>query len=80
MLDGLEAALEHKVQANRKKRLPGGEGEAKPVIPACSTPPPGQARWALRLLCEKLVELEVVDGISDETVGRTLKKTPSSPG
>ena len=80
VLDGLEAALERKAQANRKKRLLDGEGEAKLVMLACSAPPPGQARWTLRLLGERLVELEIVDAISDETVRRTLKKTASSPG
>ena len=75
VMEGLDAALERKAQANRKKRLLDGEGEAKLVMLACSEPPPGHARWNLRLLGERLVELEVVDGISRETVRRTLKKT-----
>ena len=80
VLDGLEAALERRVQLNRKKRALDGEGEARLTMLACSEPPEGQARWTLRLLCEKLVELEVVDSISTETVRRTLKKTISSRG
>ena len=70
-MEGLEATLERKVQANRKKRLLDGAGEA---MLACSAPPAGHARWTLKLLGDRLVELEVVDGISRETVRRTLKK------
>ena len=80
VMEGLEAALERKEQLNRKPRLLDGEGEAKLTMLACSEPPPGQARWTLRLLGDRLVELEVVESISDETVRRTLKKTPSSHG
>jgi hypothetical protein len=43
-------------------------------------PPKGQARWSLRLLADRLVELELIDSVSHETVRRTLKKTNSSPG
>ena len=80
VMEGLEAALERKVQANRKPRLLDGGGEAKLTMLACSEPPPGQARWTLRLLGERLVELEVVESISTETVRRTLKKTASGHG
>ena len=80
VMDGLEAALDRKVQVNRKKRLLDGEGEAKLTMLACSEPPPGHARWSLRLLGAHLVELEIVEGISRETVRQTLKKTASSPG
>jgi hypothetical protein len=54
--------------------------EARLVAITCTAPPAGQARWSLRLLANRLVELEVVDGISPETVRATLKKTPSSRG
>ncbi|MDF3040634.1 MAG: hypothetical protein K0Q71_3340 [Thermomicrobiales bacterium] len=54
--------------------------EAQVLVLAQSDPPPGQARWSLRLLANRLVELEVVDGICPETVRRTLKKTTCSPG
>jgi len=52
-----------------------GDGEARLVAIACSPAPKGRARWTLRLLADKLVELEVVDTIDKETVRRTLKKT-----
>jgi hypothetical protein len=54
--------------------------EARLVAIACTEPPPGQARWSLRLLANRLVALEVVDGIRLETVRATLKKTRSSRG
>jgi hypothetical protein len=54
--------------------------EAQVLVLAQSAPPPGQARWRRRLLADRLVELEVVDGICPETVRRTLKKPTSSPG
>jgi transposase-like protein len=52
-----------------------GEKEARLTALACSRPPKGHARWPLRLLAERLVELEVVDAISHETVRRAMKKT-----
>ncbi len=57
-----------------------GSAEAALVTLACATPPAGHARWSLRLLAGRLVELEVVDGISPETVRAALKKTSSSRG
>lgn len=57
-----------------------GEGEAKLVKLACSQAPRGQENWTLRLLAQRLVELEIVDSISYETVRRILKKTHSSRG
>ena len=47
---------------------------------ACSQPPEGRASWTLELLADGLVEREIVESISTETVRRTLKKTNSSPG
>lgn len=55
-----------------------GEKEARLIALACSTPPEGYARWTLRLLEEKVVELAIVDRASDNTIGRALKKTLSS--
>ena len=52
-----------------------GEKEARLTALACSRPPKGYARWSLRLLAERLVELEIVDSISHETVRRAMKKT-----
>lgn len=57
-----------------------GDKEAQLVTLACSQPPQGRARWTLRLLAERLVELEIVDAISHETVRRAMKKTPCSRG
>lgn len=55
-----------------------GEKEAKLIALTCSKPPAGYARWSLRLLENKVVELEIVDAASDSTIGRVLKKTSSS--
>jgi transposase len=73
---GLEAALARKPQA-RPSRPPvlDGDAEARLIALACSRPPEGRARWTLRLLAGRLVELEVVEAVSHETVRRTLQKT-----
>jgi hypothetical protein len=60
-------------------RIFDGEKEAKLIALACSKPPKGRSRWTLRLLENKVVELHIVDRASDSTIGRTLKKTFSSP-
>src|SRR3979411_803037 len=60
-------------------RIFEGEKEAKLIAVPCSKPPKGRARWTLRLLEKKVVELKIVDRASDSTIGRTLKKTLSSP-
>lgn len=75
VLEGLAAALERKAQAqpSRPAKL-DGRGEARLIALARSTPPEGQDRWTLKLLAAHLVELEVVDSISDQTVRRALKK------
>lgn len=77
---GLEAALQRRAPTREYRRKLDGEMEARLVALACSAPPDGQARWTLRLLADKLVELEVVEAISYQTVGRALKKASSSPG
>lgn len=77
---GLEAALERKRPTGRQYRKLDGAQEAKLVAIACGPPPKGHARWTIRLLADKLVELEIVDSIGEETVRRTLKKTTSSRG
>ena len=78
---GLDAALNRKPR-ERPAREPklDGRGEARLIAVACSAPPEGRKEWTMRLLADKLVELEVVDSISDETVRRALKKTRSSRG
>jgi transposase len=79
--EGLEAALSRKPQ-QRPRRQPklDGRAEARLIALACSAPPQGRKQWTLRLLADRLVELEIVDAISDETVRRVLKKTSSSRG
>ena len=77
--DGIEAVLNRKQRATPAVlRIFDGEKEAKLIALACSKPPRGRARWTLRLLESKVVELGIVDHASDSTIGRTLKKTVSS--
>ena len=77
--EGLEAVLSRKPRATPAvPRIFDGEKEAKLIALACSKPPKGRARWTLRLLENKVVELNIVDRASDSTIGRTLKKTFSS--
>jgi transposase len=78
--DGFEAALAYKYSpASARPRIFDGAAEAKLIALACSEPPKGRARWTLQLLEEKVVELNIVDHASDNTIGRTLKKTVSNP-
>lgn len=76
VLEGLESALNRKRQtrASRERKLDGA-GEAHLLAVACSQPPQGRVRWTLRLLAGRMVELNVVDSISHETVRQALKKT-----
>jgi transposase len=78
--EGMAAALGRKRPDRVYRRKLDSAQEARLVAIACTEPPPGQARWSLRLLANRLVDLAVVDGISPETVRATLKKTPSSRG
>jgi len=77
---GLACALARKDAARAYARRLDGAGEAHLVALACGEAPTGRARWTLRLLAGRLVELAVVDSISHEAVRQTLKKTTSSPG
>ena len=77
---GLEAAVQRKRPSGRQYRKLDGAQEARLAALACSPPPEGQARWTMKLLADKLVELEVVEAIDPATVWRTLKKTRSSRG
>jgi hypothetical protein len=61
-----------------RRRIFDGAAEARLIALACSKPPAGRARWTLQLLEEKVVELKIVERASDNTIGRTLKKTFSS--
>ena len=71
---GLQAALTERTRPGGKRKL-DGKGEATLVAWACSTPPDDRKQWSMQLLADKLVELKLVETISDETVRRTLKKT-----
>jgi transposase len=78
--EGFEAVLSRKQRTTPAvPRIFDGEKEAKLIALACSKPPQGRARWTLRLLENKVVELGIVERASDSTIGRTLKKTVSSP-
>lgn len=71
---GLDSTLKEKPRPGKPKKLIGSE-EAFLIATACSDPPSGRSSWTMQLLANKLVELSVVDNISDETIRRTLKKT-----
>jgi transposase len=77
---GLEAALNRRPPRRRYQRKLDGAQEARLIALACSTPPDGFARWSLRLLADKLVDLEIVEDVSYQTIRRVLKKTNSNPG
>jgi transposase len=72
---GLQAAVQRQRPTGRQYRKLDGAQEARLAAVACSPPPEGQARWTMKLLADKLVELEVVANIDATTVWRTLKKT-----
>jgi transposase len=73
--EGLQRTLEPRPRNRRYDRLLDGDQEAHLIALACSKPPPGRARWTLRLLAERFVALRHVDDVSHETVRQTLKKT-----
>jgi Homeodomain-like domain len=77
--EGLEAALSERPRPGGRRKLDRRQ-EACLIALACSTPPEGRACWTMPWLAEKLVEIQVVEAISDETVRRTRKKTSSSRG
>jgi transposase len=70
---GIDQALNESPRPGGKRKLTGKQ-EAYLVALACSDPPEGKKRWSMQLLADRLVELEIVEEISDETVRRTLKK------
>jgi hypothetical protein len=72
---GLGAAVYRKAPERAYRRTLDGEQEARLVALACSAPPDGRTRWTLRLLADRLVELQVVDSVSYETVRQALKQT-----
>ena len=73
--EGLETAIESKFRRQGGRRSLDGEQHAQLVALACSEPPEGRTTWTMQLLADKLVELNVVERISDTTVWRELKKT-----
>jgi hypothetical protein len=78
--EGFESVLTRKHSpASARPRIFDGAAEAKLIALACSNPPKGRARWTLQLLEEAVVELNIVERASDNTIGRTLKKTRSGP-
>lgn len=78
--EGLEAALHRRAPEREYSRKLDGRQEAHLIALACATPMEGQGRWTLRLLANRMVELEYVDSVSYETIRRTLKKTGLNPG
>lgn len=77
--EGFDAVLTRKYNPNcARPRIFDGEAEAKLIALTCGPAPAGHARWSLRLLEEKVVELQIVESASDNTIGRTLKKIFSS--
>lgn len=80
VLDGYEIALNGKPSSQIYEKKVDGDLEAHLIALSCSKAPTGRARWSLRLLAEKAVELKYVSSISHETVRRTLKKTNLNRG
>ena len=76
VMEGMDAVFARKQRVHPSvRRIFDGEAEARLIALACSEPPEGRARWTIRLLAEKVVELEIVEAAHFNTVGRTLKKT-----
>lgn len=75
VLNGLDVALHGKKGSRVYAKKADGDFEAHLIALSCSKPPEGFSRWSLRLLADKVVELDYIDSISHETVRRVLKKT-----
>ena len=78
--EGIEAALNHTRPKKRRAKVLDGAAEARLVQLACSEAPDGHEHWTMQLLADKLIELEVVETVSRETVRTTLKKMNLSLG
>lgn len=78
--EGVEAALHRRPQQNHRPRALDGGQEAHLIALACGEPPQGRARWTLRLLADRMVELAYGERVSHETIRQVLKKTNSSHG
>jgi transposase len=79
MEEGMEGALNEKPRPGKPPKLTGRD-EAKLALIACSEPPEGRVRWSIRLLTDKLIELNIVDSISREAVRQYIKKGMSNRG
>ncbi len=79
VVEGIESALNPKVQKRYRSKKLDGEGEAFLVATACSSAPEGRFDWILQLLADRLIECKIVDSISGEAVRQTLKKTNLNP-
>lgn len=76
VLEGLDSALNRKPQVRlSRQKILDGEKEAKVIALCCGAKPAGHARWTLRLLAERIIELDIAESISHETVRHCLKKT-----
>jgi transposase len=73
--EGMEAALNEREKSRHRRKKIDGENEARLIALACSEPPDGRVRWTMKLLADRLVELEYVESLSAEAVRRTLKQT-----
>ncbi len=80
VMEGLDVALNGRKGSRIYTKKADGDFEAHLVALSCSEPPEGFARWSLRLLADKVVELDYIDSVSHETVRRVLKKTRASLG
>lgn len=77
--EGLEVALSRKPSRRIYRRIIEGEEEAHLIALVCGNPPEGRSRWSMQLLADKMVELKVVESVSDETVRLALKKNELKP-
>ncbi len=78
--EGFEVCLDRKPMSKTKTKKADGELEAHLIALSCSRAPTGFSRWSLRMLADRLVEMEYVKSISHETIRRVLKKTNLNPG
>jgi transposase len=77
---GFDLALNGKPRpVNRKSKI-DGRGQSQIIALRCSDPPDGESRWTLRLMCDKVIELGIVDDITPQGMDYILKKLPSNPG
>ncbi len=80
VVEGLDSALNPKIQKHRKPKKLDGKAESFLIATACSAAPEGRTGWTLQLLADRLIECKIVDSISGECVRQTLKKTNLSLG